>query len=87
MEFKELSNNIWAKYVLFSLERLFKTTPKLTRILTGFITFLVMASGALKQMVSKLHHLIRGSFFKSPSDTLILSLPVTKKKRMKEKWT
>lgn len=77
MELKELPNNIRAKNKL-------KTKPKLTKILTGFSTFLVMAPGALKRVVSKIHHLIRGSFFKSSSDTLILSLPVKRIKKENE---
>lgn len=43
-----------------------------------------MTPGALKRMVSKIHHLIRGSFFKSSSDTLILSLPAKRIKKKKK---
>lgn len=49
---------------------------KLTWIFIGFTTFFVIAPGDLSRMASKVHHLIKGSFLRSSSDTSILSLPV-----------
>lgn len=53
-----------------------KPQPNLTLILIGFITFLVIAPGDLNRMASKVHHLIKGIFFRSSSETSRLSLPV-----------
>lgn len=61
--------------------------PNLTLILIGFMTFLVIAPGDLNRMASKVHHLMKGIFFRSSSETSSLSLPVMAERRSHVKIT